>query len=209
MTDRSIARLPLAEAVAAAVAGGVDWVQLREKDLDGAPLLALADAVAEAARRVREDVRLLVNRRIDVALAARWDGVHLGFDALPVSVARALLARGALVGVSLHAPGELDGCAPAELPDYAHLAPIFDPRSKPRRREPLGIAALEQAARVAVPILAQGGIDAMRAAECVAAGAAGVAVTGAILDALDPARAAATLREALDRAARAVRPVSR
>jgi thiamine-phosphate pyrophosphorylase len=188
------------EAVAAAVAGGGDWVQLREKDLDGAPLLSLADAVGEAARRVRAGVRLLVNRRVDVALAAGWDGVHLGFDALPVAAARALLPPGATVGVACHAPDEVAARAREERPDYAHLAPVFDPRSKPATRFPLGLAALERAARAAVPILAQGGIDAERAQQCVAAGAAGVAVTGEILGASDPARAAAALREALDRA---------
>jgi len=91
VTDRRAAGLgsapgdfrALAERVAAAVAGGADQVQLREKDLDGAALLELARAVGTAARRVRSDVTLLLNRRMDVAMAAGWDGVHLGFDGAP------------------------------------------------------------------------------------------------------------------------------
>jgi thiamine-phosphate pyrophosphorylase len=189
------------EAVAAAVSGGVDWVQIREKDLEGEPLLALADAVAAAARRAAAGVRVLVNRRSDVALAAALDGVHLGFDAAPPAVARRLLGPARLVGLSTHRPDEAEPAALREL-SYLHLAPVFAPLSKPATRAPLGIAALRSACKSALPVLAQGGIEAANAGACVAAGAAGVAVTGAILAAADPAEAAAALRQALDEAAR-------
>jgi thiamine-phosphate pyrophosphorylase len=204
VTDRRSSRLPLVEAVAAAVSAGVDWVQIREKDLGGDALLALADGVAAAARRANPAVRVLVNRRIDVALAAALDGVHLGFDAAPPAAARRLLGPDRLLGVATHAPGEV---APDDLPQlsYAQLAPIFAPLSKPGGRPPLGPAALGSACAGPLPILAQGGIEASNAGACVRAGAAGVAVTGAILAAADPARAAAALRLALDRAAPAPR----
>lgn len=202
VTDRRVSRRPLAEAVAAAVAAGVDWVQIREKDLEGGALLALADRVAEAARRADPAVRVLVNRRVDVALAAGLDGVHLGFDAVPPAVARRLLGAAQLVGAATHAVGEL---GPEDLPhlSYAHLAPIFAPLSKPAGRPPLGLAALSRAGAGPLPVLAQGGIEASNAGACVHAGAAGVAVTGAILAAADPAEAAAALRAALDEAASA------
>jgi thiamine-phosphate diphosphorylase len=204
VTDRHASRLPLVETVAAAVSAGVDWVQIREKDLEGGALLALADGVAEAARRADPAVRVLVNRRIDVALAAALDGVHLGFDAAPPALARRLLGAAKLVGVATHAPGEV---APDALPhlSYAQLAPIFAPLSKPAGRPPLGPAALARASAGPLPILAQGGIEASNAGACVHAGAAGVAVTGAILAAADPAQAAAALRRALDEAASARR----
>jgi len=204
VTDRRASRHPLAEAVAAAVSAGVDWVQIREKDLEGDALLALADSIAEAARRADPAVRVLVNRRIDVALAAALDGVHLGFDAAPPAVARRLLGAAKLVGLATHAPGEVE---PAALPhlSYAHLAPIFTPLSKPAGRAPLGPAALRFAYASPLPVFAQGGIDASNAGACVRAGAAGVAVTGAILAAADPAAAAAALRRALDEAASAPR----
>jgi thiamine-phosphate pyrophosphorylase len=201
VTDRRSARAPLPEAVAAAVAAGVDWVQVREKDLEGTALLALAETLAAAARRARPGVRVLVNRRCDVALAAALDGVHLGFDAVPPAAARRLLGAGALVGASTHAAGELDAGALAAL-SYAQLAPIFPPLSKPAGGPAIGLAALrEAAATVPLPVLAQGGVDASNAADCIRAGAAGVCVTGAILSAADAGRAAADLRRALDGAA--------
>lgn len=201
VTDRRACRGPLTEAVAAAVAGGVDWVQIREKDLPGAALLALCEEVAAAARRVRPEVRVLVNRRCDVALAAALDGVHLGFDAVSPLVARRLLGAECLVGASTHAAGELDGAARTRL-SYAQIAPIFAPLSKPAGRAPLGLGALRSAS--GFPMLAQGGVEASNAAACIRAGAAGVAVTGAILLAEAPEAAAAALRHSLDDAARAL-----
>lgn len=210
VTDRRAAGLgsapgdfrALAERVAAAVAGGANQVQLREKDLDGAALLELARAVGAAARRARSDVTLLLNRRMDVAMAAGWDGVHLGFDGAPVAQARALLGPRARIGIATHSPGELAALerAPAAArPDQAQLAPIWPPLSKPARGA-LGLEALARAAACGIPLLAQGGVTAARAADCIRAGAAGIAATGALLGAEDPQRAAAEMRAALDSA---------
>jgi thiamine-phosphate pyrophosphorylase len=205
VTDRRAARGDLAAAVEAAVAGGVDLVQVRERELGGSALLAHLEALLAAARRgagARSgSVRVLVNRRVDVCLAAGADGVHLGFDGVPAALARRLLGPGAFIGVSAHAPGEL-----ARLADgasYAHLAPIFAPLSKPLGRAPLGLDALASACRGPLPVLAQGGIDAGNAAACLRAGAAGVAVTGALLLAPDPFAAAQSLRAALEAELRA------
>jgi thiamine-phosphate pyrophosphorylase len=201
VTDRRAVRGPLAKAVEAAVAGGVDWVQIRERELDGADLLALADEIAGAARAGAAarggDVKVLLNRRVDVALALPAAGAHLGHDAMPPRAARELLGAGALLGGATHTAAEALAAVRLGL-DYAHLAPIFTPRSKPAGRRPLGLLALREASRAALPVLAQGGIDASNAAEVVAAGAAGVAVTGAVLLADDPGRAAAALRSCLD-----------
>ena len=178
------------------MAAGADWVQIRERALEGRALLAQVDALARAARRASPRVRVIVNRRVDVALAAGADGVHLGLDALDPPEARRLLGAGALVGVSCHGPAEV-ARARERGADYAHLAPIFTPLSKPAGRPPLGLEALARAAALGLPVLAQGGIDPEGAARAVAAGAAGVAVTGAILAAPDPGAAAAALRAAL------------
>ena len=180
---------------------GVDWVQVRERALEGRALLeharALARAARDAARARGGSVRVVVNRRADVALAAGADGVHLGFDAITAAQARALLGDRALVGVSCHAGDELRAAGPEA--SYAQLAPIFAPRSKAATRPALGLAALAAACAASpLPVLAQGGLDPERAAAAVAAGAAGVAVTGAILMAPDPGEAAAALRRALD-----------
>lgn len=198
VTDRRISVTDLVEAVVAAVRAGVDRVQLRERDLGGAALLALAREIGARVRDADRDVCLLVNRRVDVALAAGWDGVHLGFDGMPVSDARALLPRGARVSVATHAPGELDALADAERPDAAHLAPIWAPRSKAATSPPIGVRALARAAAAGVAILAQGGVTPGRVAACLDAGAAGVAVTGGILGSRDPGAAAAAFRRALD-----------
>ena len=196
-----MARGPLAQVVAAAVAAGVDRVQLREKDLDGRALLELAREVGERARAARPEVELLVNRRVDVALAAGWDGAHLGFDGMSVHEARALLAPNAIVSVATHEVDQLAAVLADDRPDSAHLAPIWAPLSKQGTSPPLGPSALREAARQGVPILAQGGVTAERAGACIEAGAAGVAVTGEILAADDPREATAALRRALDAAA--------
>jgi thiamine-phosphate pyrophosphorylase len=187
--------------VAAAVAGGVDWVQVRDRELGARELLALVESLARAAReaaRARSgELRVIVNRRVDVALAAGADGVQLGFDALPAQEARRLLGEEACIGISTHSPEEV-GCAPPAA-SYAQLAPIFAPLSKAGSRAPLGLAALRRAAGAGLPVLAQGGIEAGNAGAALDAGAGGVAVTGAILLADDPGRAASALRAALDR----------
>ena len=188
----------LPEAIETAVASGVDWVQVRERALDGGDLLLFAKQVAEAAQRgaarAGRAVRILVNRRVDVALALGADGVHLGYDAMDVVTARRLLGDDALVGVSAHSAAEVRGATGAS---YAHLAPIFAPISKAASRPPLGVDAIAEAARGAVPVIAQGGIDPAAAAAVLAAGAAGVAVTGSVLMADDVAAATRALRREL------------
>ena len=198
MIDRGPVPADTPARVAAAVRGGVDWIQLRERTLDGAALLALADAIRAAARAAAggRPLRVLVNRRLDVALAAGADGVHLGHDAVAPGIARRLFPPPALVGISTHAVAE---ALAARDVDYVQLAPIFAPLSKPAERPPLGLDALAAAAAGPLPVLAQGGIDARGAAAARAAGAAGVAVTGAVWLASDPCAAAAALRVALDR----------
>jgi len=187
------ARLAL---VHAAVEGGVDWLQVRDRSLESAELLDFAERVAATARAAarERDVRVIVNRRTDIALALGDAGVHLGFDAVAASDARALLGEGALVGISAHGADEL-GAAPGA--SYAHLAPIFPPLSKAPTRTPLGLDHLAAAARAPLPLIAQGGIEPGNAAAVVRAGAAGVAVTGAVLQADDPGGATRALRCAL------------
>jgi len=174
---------------------GVDWIQLRDRSRDGAELLAAADHAVAAARASARAVRVVVNRRADIARAAGADGVHLGFDALPAVRARALLGAQAWIGVSLHDPAAVGGEPDA---DYVHLAPIFAPLSKPMERVPLGLAGLRAARARGVPVIAQGGIEPANARAVLVAGASGVAVTGAIGGAPDSARAIRALRSALD-----------
>ena len=194
----------LVERVAAAVGAGVDWVQIRERELEGAALLAHAEAIALSSKRAAAEcggeVAIFVNRRTDIALALDADGVQLGFDAMGATAARQLLGPDAQIGISFHHPDEIRAMDPAA--DYVQLAPVHQPLSKSSTRPPLGIAAVTAAARHGVPVIAQGGISAAHAAAVIDAGATGVAVTGAILSAADPISATKSLRAALDAASR-------
>lgn len=208
---------------------GVDWIQLRDRALEAAPLLALARDLVSARDAVRATTsdperrsggahppRVLVNKRVDVALAAGADGVHLGVDALDArdvrSLVRSLDRRDRpRIGASLHALEELEAIVASGEPlDYVHLAPIWAPRSKPAERPPLGTGPLGLATRLAeragLLVFAQGGLDTARAAEAVAAGAAGIAVTGIVSQARDPATAVRALRAALGEAPSAPEP---
>ncbi len=198
--DRQIAGHPLAETVAVAVRAGVDWIQIRERELEGAELLGWARSLIDAARAAASagGVRAIVNRRVDLALCLGAGGVHLGFDGMSPGEARALLGEGAEIGVSAHRPEEVNAAARSGA-SYAHLAPVFDPLSKTSGRLALGLEVLRAACACGLPVLAQGGVDADNAAAVIEAGGAGVAVTGAILMAEDPERATRALRRALDR----------
>jgi len=197
--DRSVLHGELDHAVEEAVAGGVDWVQVRERTLGGEALAELTLRVGAAAKRGAErrraPVSLIVNRRADIALACAADGLHLGFDAVPSSVARELLGPDARIGRSVHDPTEID---PEAALSYVHLAPVFSPLSKASEREPLGLSGVHAASQRGVPVLAQGGVDASNAAAVIEAGAAGLAVTGAILMQQHPGEAARALRRTLD-----------
>lgn len=192
VVDRANGRQPLDQAVRAAIDGGVDWVQLRDRTLEGRVLHAWAKQLAERAA----GATLIVNRRLDLALCF-GAGAHLGFDAVAPQDASTLLGPDVLVGVSCHSAEEVAEAAAAGA-DYAHLAPVFDPLSKPASRPALGTGVLSAAAHAGIPVIAQGGITAANASSVIRAGAAGVAVTGSLLSAANPQEAAAGLRQALD-----------
>jgi len=185
-------------AITAALAAGVDTLQLRDRGAAGGELLAAATALGALTRR--HGARLLVNDRLDVARAAEADGAHLPAASFAVADARRLLGAHALIGRSTHAPDEAiaAGRGGAAYVDYVVLGPVFATPSKAAYGAPLGLAAIAAAtAASATPIVAIGGITPARAAEARAAGAAGVAVVRALLDAPDPGAAAAALVAAL------------
>jgi thiamine-phosphate pyrophosphorylase len=170
-------------------------VQLREKDLDGRAMLQLATELKTVCDRYR--VPLLVNGRVDVAMAAGADGVHLPSDGISPADARKLLGPSKLIGVSAHSAAEITR-AEALGADFAVFGPVFAPISKGVYGAPCGAKGLAPACGAAsIPVFALGGITAARIPEIDGSGAAGAAVIGAILSAKDPARAAVELIEAL------------
>jgi thiamine-phosphate pyrophosphorylase len=198
ITDRATSPRPPADVVEECLAAGLRAVQLREKDLEARELLALADTLREATRH--HGARLIVNDRADVALAARADGVQRTHASLPVSALRAITPPGFLVGASVHSEAEARD-ATAQGADFIVFGPVYDTPSKRRYGPPQGLAALEAVARaVDRPVLAVGGLTPERVAEALAAGAAGVAVIGAIYGAARPADATKAFLDALGRA---------
>lgn len=182
--------------VARLVDAGVDLLQIRDRGLEADALFALTCETVAGARDASRPAQVIVNRRVDLALAAGAGGVHLGFDAVSPAEARARMGNGAVIGVSCHSADDVRA-AFAEGADYVHLAPIFDPISKPAERPALGIGALAEACALAPRVIAQGGLVPANVASAIAAGAAGVAVTGIVTSADDPAQAVRALRKAL------------
>ena len=196
VTDRTqTAGRPLATVVEAALAGGVDAVQLREKDLPSAELLDLATRLHPLCKRYH--VPLLINDRVDIALAVGAEGVHLPADSFTPADARRLLGPEALIGASTHSLAEAQAAGNGGA-DFIVFGPVFDTQSKRAFGAPTGLEALAEVARaVALPVLAIGGINAQRATSIRARGADGVAVVSAVLAAPRPELAAAALRAAL------------
>lgn len=177
----------LVSAIEAALAGGVDAVQLREKDLPDAELVALAAKLR--ALTSRYGAALLINGRPDIARQIGADGVHLPSAIADVSAARAVLGAEGIVGVSAHSGADV-AAAHADGADYVTFGPVFSTPSKAAFGEPLGLSALrEVCASVPIPVFALGGVRPNRAVEITATGAR-IAAISALLHAPDPTAAA-------------------
>ena len=183
------ARPGLLHLIEAAVAGGVDLVQVREKSLSDAALLGALEEAREVTRRL--GIPLVVNDRPDLAVLAEADAVHVGQDDLPVDAVRRF---GLPVGLSTHAPAEIEAATDT---DYIGVGPVYATPTKEGRLA-VGLELVRYAAAHATqPWFAIGGIDRTNVEQVVAAGATRVAVVRAIADAPDPEAAARELRAAL------------
>ncbi|MFQ5656273.1 MAG: thiamine phosphate synthase [Candidatus Methylomirabilales bacterium] len=181
----------LVEVVGAALDGGARAFQLREKDLEGRELATLAERLLGLIRPAGGI--LLINDRIDVALAVGADGAHLSQRGLPPAVARRLLGSGRLLGVSCHSLAEAEEAQEGGA-DFILLGPIFFTPSKASYGPPLGVGVVRHVRpHIRLPILGIGGISGANRAEVLAAGAAGVAVVSAIMGAPDVAGAVRVL----------------
>jgi len=186
---------PLVPLLQRVLTAGVSAIQLRERDLSARELVTLAREVQAVTASRRS--QLLINDRIDVALALEGVGVHLRSNSLPVSVARQLLGAQRLLGISVHAVEEVLS-AQSQGADYIVLGPIYETPSKQMFGPPLGIYTLEKACRlVRIPIIGIGGVTTARAREMRRAGAFGVAVITAVLGAADVESATRELLDAV------------
>ncbi|MGA7826444.1 MAG: thiamine phosphate synthase [Geobacteraceae bacterium] len=183
----------LCAAVEGALRGGVRAVQLREKDLSGRELYELACCLREVTARY--GAKLLINERLDIALAAGADGIHLGENSLPLPQARKVVGDNLLIGVSCH-DQERALAAQDHGADFITFSPIFFTPSKAPYGEPLGTERLADACRLLrIPVFALGGIKREKVSTVLDHGAHGIALISAILAAKDPERAAREMLE--------------
>ncbi len=191
-TDARTGRGDLAAFADAALAGGVDVIQLRDKGIEAREELAALEVLARACRR--HGKLLAVNDRADIAHAAGADVLHLGQGDLPVPAARALLGPDVLIGRSCHAEAEVDAAAVEPGADYFCTGPVWPTPTKPGRPAP-GLDLVRYAAALGTdrPWFAIGGIDADTVHRVLEAGARRIVVVRAITEAADPEAAAANL----------------
>lgn len=205
VTDRGLCgALSVHDVVQRALAGGVAIVQLRDPEAKTGRLVEDARALLQVLRPA--GVPLIINDRVDVALAVDADGVHVGQLDMTVPDVRALIGPDRILGLSISTPAQFERAAPVlDAVDYLGVGPIFSTQTKPDASTPIGPAGLAAiVARTALPVVAIGGLNGTNAAEAIHAGAAGVAVVSAICAAPDAAHATRELQRIV-REARASR----
>jgi thiamine-phosphate pyrophosphorylase len=198
-------RPDLPEFVSACIAGGVDVVQLRDKVLEARPLMERALVVGEVCRSA--GVPFVLNDRPDLALAVGADGVHVGQDDAPVSLARRILGPDAIVGLSTHGPGDLAGSANEDV-SYISAGPVEATPTKPGR-DGTGLDYVSLAsARSTVPVFVTGGVTPEKIPTLAAHGVRHFVVVRHLTKAPDPHSAARALRDAIDRALSSAPPAA-
>ena len=198
VTDRSLSRgRPNRDIVREAIAGGVTCVQLREKACDTRQFIAEARGLMALLQSA--GIPLIINDRLDVALAVGAQGVHLGQKDMAIADARRLVGPGFIIGISAESLADALQ-AQAEGADYIGISPVFATATKKDTASPLGLEGIRRIrAAVNLPLVGIGGIDEENAAAVISAGADGVAVVSAIVAADCPRTAAATLKQRIEK----------
>ncbi len=197
ITDRRTAGdRSLLDIVQAAIRGGATVVQLREKEASTRAMIELGQALLEITRAA--GIPLIVNDRVDVALAIGAEGVHVGQDDMPAAMARRLIGPDRILGVSARTVEEAIQ-AQRDGADYLGAGDVFGTPTKPDAGAPIGVEGLARIARaVSIPVVAIGGVTPRNASAAIEAGAVGVAVISAVVGAPDPEAAARRLREVVE-----------
>lgn len=199
VTDRSLSKgRSTAEIVAAAAVGGVTCVQLREKSCGTREFINEALALRPLLRA--RHIPLIINDRLDVALAVEADGVHLGQSDMPIAMARKIAGQELIIGISAESTEDALKAA-QQGADYIGISPVFATPTKTDTALPLGLEGVRKIRElVAIPLVGIGGINQENAASVIAAGADGVAVVSAIVSADDPAEASKKLKTIVEQA---------
>ncbi len=198
ITDRRLSGRSHEEVAEAAIRGGATVIQFREKDASTREMVEIASRLREITKRY--GVPLIVNDRVDVALAVDADGVHVGTEDMPIAIAKRLIGPGKVVGASASTVEEAL-FAVEQGADYLGVGSIFATGTKVDAGPPIGIERLvEIASRVPIPVVAIGGIHHGNVAEVIRAGANGVAVISAVVAAEDIADSTRRLLEAIQAA---------
>ncbi|MBS1259487.1 MAG: Thiamine-phosphate synthase [Candidatus Scalindua arabica] len=191
ITNRNICEAKLVDIISQAIDGGVETVQLREKDLSSVELYILAREIREITKK--KGASLIINDRVDIALAVDADGVHLGWQSLDIEIVRKMIGHDKLIGFSAHNLQEAEKAENSGA-DYVTISPIFDTASKDYSIEPLGTEIIGKIKEeIDIPVIALGGINENNISSVLENGADGIAVISAILQSEDPMQSASRL----------------
>ncbi len=192
VTDRSFLNgRNLIDVVMQAIAGGVTMIQLREKDIDTRTFIELGLELKRNLQQV--NIPLIINDRVDVAMAINADGVHIGQSDMPYSLARRLLGANKIIGLSVENIDEVIEANSLDV-DYIGISPVFTTHTKTDTAQPFGLSGLREATRLSVhPTVAIGGINLQTKQDVLNCGTDGIAVVSAIMAAENPQKAAKDL----------------
>jgi len=196
VTDRKASKRNIVDVVKEAVEGGVDAVQIRENDLTAKEVYEMAVAVK---KRTGNKAKVIVNDRIDSAISAGADGIHLGWKSIPIEKALGIARQySMIVGVSCHSIEDAAKCADEGV-DYISFGPVFDTPSKAGILDARGVEGIKEVkASIEMPLAAIGGIDESNCREVIKSGADGISVIRAITASDNPRKAAENLRGIID-----------
>lgn len=198
VTDRELSKLPFYEMIREAIKGGVTVIQLREKNLSTREFIEEAIEVKKIIEG--SGIPLIINDRVDVAIAIGADGVHLGNDDMPVDIARRILGKSFIIGASASSVEEAIE-KEKKGADYIAVSPVFPTPTKPDAGPPLGLEGIKEMKKfVKVPLIGIGGINKTNVMDVIKSGADGIAVVSAIVSSEDPEKSARELRELIKKA---------